>query len=51
MVSADYDNDGDIDVFVLRGAWLGSEGRIPNSLWQNDGQGIFEDVTDEAGVL
>lgn len=51
MVSADYDNDGDIDVFVLRGAWLGSEGRIPNSLWQNDGKGHFEDVTDEAGVL
>ena len=51
MVSADYDNDGDLDVFVLRGAWLGGEGRIPNSLWQNDGHGHFEDVTHEAGLF
>ena len=51
MVSADYDNDGDVDIFVLRGAWLGSEGRLPNSLWQNNGRGQFEDVTHESGLL
>ena len=30
IVQADYDNDGDTDVLVLRGAWLGDQGRIPS---------------------
>ncbi|MBZ0269902.1 FG-GAP-like repeat-containing protein [bacterium] len=49
MVHADYDNDGDADVYVLRGAWLGSAGRHPNSLLRNDG-GTFRDVTFDAGL-
>ena len=48
---ADYDNDGDADVLVLRGAWMGEIGRMPNSLLRNRGDGTFEDVTEEAGVL
>ncbi|HKB08793.1 MAG TPA: FG-GAP-like repeat-containing protein, partial [Candidatus Polarisedimenticolia bacterium] len=51
IVHADYDNDGDLDVFVLRGAWAKRAGRFPNSLLRNNGDGTFEDVTDEAGVL
>ena len=51
LVHADYDNDGDADVLVLRGAWLGAEGRYPNSLLRNDGDGTFEDVTEQAGLL
>ena len=51
IVHADYDNDGDVDVFVPRGAWMGKQGRHPNSLLRNNGQGFFEDVTDEAGLL
>ncbi len=50
MVQADYDNDGDLDVYVLRGAWLGRKGRHPNSLLQNDGSGKFTDVTFTAGL-
>ena len=50
-LSADYDNDGDPDILVLRGAWLGDDGRIRNSLLRNDGNGRFVDVTREAGVL
>jgi len=50
MVQADYDNDGDLDVLVLRGAWLREFGRHPNSLLQNDGKGVFTDVTFAAGL-
>jgi hypothetical protein len=51
LVQADYDNDGDIDVLVLRGAWLLNNGHIPNSLLQNDGNGLFSDVTESSGLL
>ena len=50
LVQADYDNDGDTDIFVLRGAWLGKSGRHPNSLLQNDGAGVFTDVTFDVGL-
>ncbi|WP_397547985.1 FG-GAP-like repeat-containing protein [Rhodothermus marinus] len=49
-VHADYDNDGDVDVLILRGAWLGPAGRMPNSLLRNNGDGTFTDVTYEAGL-
>jgi FG-GAP-like repeat/ASPIC and UnbV len=49
-VQADYDNDGDADVVVLRGAWLRAAGRHPKSLLQNDGHGRFSDVTFAAGM-
>ncbi len=49
MVHADYNNDGHIDVLILRGAWR-PEGH-PNSLLRNDGDGTFTDVTEAAGVL
>jgi hypothetical protein len=41
-VAADYDNDGDTDLFVTNyGA---------NVLYQNNGDGTFADVTEKAGV-
>jgi hypothetical protein len=49
-VHADYNNDGYEDVFVLRGAWLGEQGRRPNSLLRNDGDGTFTDVTYQADL-
>lgn len=49
-VQADYDNDGDVDLLVLRGAWLMDDGQIRNSLLRNDGHGRFEDVTAAAGL-
>jgi hypothetical protein len=51
LVQADYDNDGFVDALVLRGGWLGSEGRFPLSLLRNHGDGTFTDVTREAGLL
>ena len=50
MVQADYDNDGDVDVLVLRGAWFEEAGQHPNSLLRNNGDGTFEDVTFAAGL-
>ncbi len=51
LTTADYDNDGDVDVLVLRGAWVyGDQGRHPNSLLRNNGDGTFRDVTFEAGL-
>lgn len=51
LVQGDYDNDGFVDVFILRGAWMGPEGRFPNSLLRNNGDGTFTDVTEAAGLL
>jgi len=50
-IHADYDNDGNIDIFVLRGAWLGEGGNHPNSLLKNNGDETFTDVTKSAGLL
>jgi hypothetical protein len=50
IVQADYDNDGHLDVLVLRGAWWRAVGRHPNSLLRNNGDGTFTDVTFEAGL-
>ncbi len=50
LVHADYDNDGDADVLVLRGAWWGEQGRLPVSLLRNRGDGRFDDVTVAAGI-
>lgn len=50
LKQADYDNDGDLDILVLRGAWLGPNGEHPNSLLQNDGSGRFLDVSYAVGL-
>jgi hypothetical protein len=49
-VHADYDNDGDRDILILRGGWLDA-GLHPNSLLRNNGDGTFLDVTIESGML
>lgn len=51
MTHADYDNDGWTDLLLLRGAWFGKNGTIPNSLLRNNGDGTFTDVTIESGLL
>jgi hypothetical protein len=48
---ADYNNDGRPDVLVLRGGWLRKHGEYTMSLLRNNGDGTFDDVTEEAGLL
>jgi hypothetical protein len=52
---ADYDRDGDLDWFVSsiwdpNGVPEGTWGTSGNRLYRNTGNGVFEDVTDAAGV-
>ena len=55
-IAADYDNDGDADILVLRGAWMNERGKIRNSLLRNNGSSgpnaniTFTDVTQKAGL-
>jgi len=53
VTHADYNNDGFIDLYILRGGWLGKiAGKLhPNSLLKNNGDGTFTDVTYETGLL
>jgi len=53
LVSTDYDNDGAVDLLVLRGGWWGRDGRMRNSLLKNEIRGekaTFVDVTVAAGL-
>ena len=42
VATADYDNDGDQDVYISNFG--------PNKLYRNNGDGTFSDVTEKAGV-
>lgn len=46
----DYNNDGWLDLYLMRGAWYQQQGDIPNTLLKNTGKGKFVDVTLKAGV-
>jgi hypothetical protein len=47
IIQSDYNNDGCLDVLLLRGAWLYPQ---PLSLLKGHGDGTFTDVTKEAGL-
>ena len=53
MVQADYNNDGNLDFLLLRGAWKPHKewAPEPNSLFRNNGDGTFSDVTFESGIF
>ena len=50
LTPADYDNDGDLDIYVSRGAWLWEQGKIPDSLLQRQDDGTYLDVTYAVGL-
>jgi tetratricopeptide (TPR) repeat protein len=47
VIQADYNNDGCMDILVLRGGW---QLPMPLSLLRNNCDGTFTDVTKEAGL-
>ena len=49
LVQTDFNNDGRMDLFISRGAWL--QFPIRQSLLRNNGDGTFSDATDEAGLF
>jgi hypothetical protein len=54
VVAFDYNNDGRLDLFFPNGAEMPSlrktNAKFSNSLYRNDGNGHFTDVTGEAGL-
>jgi hypothetical protein len=55
----DYDGDGWLDIYFVNGCWLKDvndnrgrslRGKLANALYQNNGDGTFSDVTEQAGV-
>jgi len=54
----DYDNDGDLDLYMLNGTYLEDisdpKGRVfresPNRLYRNNGDGTFTEVSKEVGI-
>jgi hypothetical protein len=49
LVQTDYNNDGNLDLYVMRGGWELNPSR--NSLLRNNGDGTFTDVTAAAGIM
>ncbi len=43
VATGDYDNDGDVDIYVTQYG--------DNILYRNNGDGVFSDVTNQAGVV
>ncbi len=50
ITQTDYNNDGWMDVLVMRGGWMKMRGQMRMSLLRNNGDGTFSDVTEDVGL-
>jgi hypothetical protein len=50
LTQTDYNNDGRLDILMIRGAWLRAYGRHKDALLRQNEDGTFTDVTDESGM-
>lgn len=47
---ADFDNDGDLDVYVVNGTWVPNEVSPSNLFFLNDGTGTFKEASGPFGL-
>ncbi len=50
LVQTDFNNDGLLDIYVIRGAWMRNFGRQRDSLLRQNPDGSFTDVTAASGM-
>ena len=50
ITQTDYNNDGLMDVLVMRGGWMKIRGQMRMSLLRNNGDNTFTDVTGQSGL-
>ena len=50
ITQTDYNNDGWMDVLIMRGGWMKMRGQMRMSLLRNEGDGTFSDVTEAAAL-
>src|SRR5205814_656518 len=53
VVLFDYDNDGDLDIYLVNSLTVDlvkSKGKTRSQLYRNDGDGKFTEVGEQAGV-
>ena len=50
ITQTDYNNDGWMDVLVMRGGWMKMRGQMRLSLLRNNGDNTFTDVTEMSGL-
>lgn len=50
-ITADYDRDGDEDIFVTTWRINGSQNYAPNLLYRNNGDSTFTEIAQQAGIV
>lgn len=46
----DYDNDGDLDIYLINGAFRDGRSIVKNHLYRQEQDGTFTDVSDQSGL-